>query len=114
MIVCIKINTRMRGALNADCNDARYIELLANPARNIFVCWLCDRLIEVTVIQWRNTAHQMLGEGVDLGAGKGRPVCRQGGAHFTQEAMSMQTRCTMLRWQALYLAGGFKTGCSNI
>ncbi|MCM2341988.1 MAG: hypothetical protein NDI87_12600 [Rhodoferax sp.] len=87
----VKIDTFMRRALNANPLNPGNMQVLANPACQVFVSGLLKLLIEQTVIQLRNGQFKLSSEPVNFTPREMRPSFRRRAPHRCQKTVSVQT-----------------------
>ena len=85
----VKIDTFMRRALNANPLNPGNMQILTNPACQVFVSGLLNLLIEQTVIQLRNGQFKLGAKPVNFTPRKMRPSFGRRAPHRRQKTVPM-------------------------
>ena len=106
----VEVCPLMRGALDADLLDARDVQVIPNPAGQVFIGRLLHVLVEKSIVELGNPRLQLAAQPLDLSTGKPRPPGRQCATHFGQEAVPVEPASAMIRRQDVDMARRLEAG----
>lgn len=107
---CVEVDPFVRGALNADLLDTGNVQMLPNPAGQVFVGGLLYLVIEQAVVEPGDLGLQRTAQPIHLAARKPRPPGRQCAAQRGQEAVTVQSARAVAHRQKVDMACRLEAG----